>query len=205
MASADPKHGRWILPLIIVAMVILTYTFVTRIDPATRPEGVTTEPEPPFPTDPTAATTTLPPTLASFLVTMDIFENQAQSFRSEVDRINNAWESRTEEFAPTRTAFLSLKDSISQWETDVAQVGDVPPELAAGHVELVLQAADLAPKIEDIVAGLEAPDDGTLRRTAVAEFTAETDDVTAAIDAIRATATASVEPAEGEETTTTEG
>ena len=28
----DPKHGRWILPLIIVAMVVLTYTFVQALE-----------------------------------------------------------------------------------------------------------------------------------------------------------------------------
>ena len=43
-------------------------------------------------------------------------------------------------------------------------------------------------KIDDIIAGLEAPDDGTLRRTAVAEFATEIDQVLDAIEAIRETA-----------------
>ena len=192
MINPDPKHGRWVLPLIIAAMVLLTYTFVNSIEPANSPtEG--TDAEPPFPTDVTSSTTTLPTDIAAFMVTLDIFANQAQTYADDVDRINARWDTREALFAETRTALVDLQDEISAWENAVAQVEGVPADLAAGHVALVIAVSDLAPKVADVIAGLEAPDDGTLRRSAVAEFHVEVDQVLAAINDIRATAQATVD------------
>jgi len=186
VVNPDPKHGRWVLPLIIAAMVLLTYTFVNSIEPADNPTDSTTV-EPPFPTDVTSSTTTLPSDVAAFMVTLDIFQSQAEGYADDVITINSRWDNREATFAETRTALVDLEDEIGAWETDVAQVEGVPPDLAAGHVELVIQVSDLSPKVEDVVLGLEAPDDGTLRRTAVAEFQVEIDQVLAAIEDIRAT------------------
>lgn len=189
MINHDPKHGRWILPLIIVAMVVLTYTFVQGIEPTESPTGSVDSGDPPFPTTPTSSTTTLPSDVAAFMVTLDIFENQLESFGAEADSINANWESRSNTFGETRQAFLDLQTQLEQWENNVAQVDGVPNDLAEGHVALVIEVGDLAPKIDDIIIGLEAPDDGTLRHTAVVEFRAEVDDVAQAIQAIRDLAT----------------
>lgn len=190
MINNDPKHGRWILPLIIVAMVVLTYTFVGGIEPTDSPTGSSEPDDPPFPTTPSSSTTTLPVEIASFMVTLDIFDNQLTAFAAEVTSINADWESRSRSFGETREAFLTLQTQLEQWENSVAQVEGVPPDLAAGHVALVIEVADLATKIDDIIIGLEAPDDGTLRRTAITEFGVEVDEVAAAIQAIRDTAAA---------------
>ena len=40
--NPDPKHGRWILPLIILAMIVLTITFVNSLEPAESEAGTTT-------------------------------------------------------------------------------------------------------------------------------------------------------------------
>ena len=211
MARNDPKHGRWILPLIIAAMVVLTVTFVNGLDPADSPEGTTTVPEPPFPTTPTSSTTTLPPSLSAFMVTMDVFQTQAQGFRDEVTRINDDWEARRTTFNDTRAELVSLQQTLELWDDEVANINDVPGELAEGHVELVIETSDLAPAVEDIVLGLEAPDDGTLRRDAVNDYYAEVDDVLDAIQFIRDTAAGPTVPTTtipdtGETTTsTTEG
>jgi hypothetical protein len=186
VVNPDPKHGRWVLPLIIVAMVLLTYTFVNSIEPADNPTG-SSQADPPFPTSVTSSTTSLPSDVAAFMVTLDIFQTQVETYAEDMDRINARWETREALFAETRTALVDLQDEISSWENQVAQVEGVPDPLAAGHVELVVQVSDLAPKVGDVIAGLEAPDDGTLRRSAVAEFHVEVDQVVAAIDAIRAT------------------
>jgi hypothetical protein len=185
----DPKHGRWILPLIIVAMVVLTYTFVQGIAPADSPTGSVDSDDPPFPTTPTSSTTTLPANIAAFMVTLDIFENQLEAFGAEADNINANWESRSSTFGETRQAFLDLQTQLESWENSVAQVDGVPNDLAEGHVALVIEVSDLGAKIDDIILGLEAPDDGTLRRTAVTEYGVEVDEVAAAIQAIRDTAT----------------
>jgi hypothetical protein len=201
--NADPKHGRWILPLIIGSMVVLTFTFVNSLEPASNVEGPTTQPEPPFPTEPTTPTTGLPPDLAAFIVTLDIFQNQATAFGDQLNTINTAWEDGEASFGETRTAFIDLLDEISVWENEVAQVEGVPPEVAELHVALVVEVSDLAPKVEDVVLGLEAPDDGTLRRTAVAEFATETQEVIAALEAIKAALEGGTTPTTSGDTTTT--
>jgi len=209
--SHDPKHGRWILPLIIVGMVILTYTFVNGIEPAASPTG---EPDdgqdPAFPTTPTSSTTTLASNVAAFMVTLDIFDNQLEQFAAEVERINASWDSREVLFGDTRQAFDDLKVQLDQWENDVAQVDGVPPELTEGYVALVIEVSDLGLKVEDIILGLEAPDDGTLRRTATAEYAVEVQEVADAITAVRELASSSTagtgettEDTTGESTTTT--
>jgi hypothetical protein len=186
--TVDPRHGRWILPLIVVAMVVLTYTFVNSLEPASDPTG-TSNANPPFPTDGTSSTTSLPPEIGAFLVTLDIFENQANAFKDEVTQINTDWDNRAITFAEARTKFLEVQTDLDDWENAVTEVANVPPALAEGHVNLVLQVSDLSAKVGDIVLGLEAPDDGTLRRTAVAEFGVQMNEVLAAIADIRTTAT----------------
>jgi len=204
MVYADPRPGRWILPLIIVGMVVLTYTFVNSLEPAESPTGSSPN-EPPFTTDPGEPTVTLPPAIAQFMVTLDILESQLNTFATEVTQINSRWEDRDssgQTFAETRSAFLNLQTQLRNFETDVAQAPQVPPELAAGHVDLIIEVGHLPLKIEAIVLGLDAPDDGTARRTAVAEFQVEVDQVLAAIEVIRRTARGEVDPAA---TTTTLG
>ncbi|MEX1209016.1 MAG: hypothetical protein WEE36_10530 [Acidimicrobiia bacterium] len=194
MTSADPRHGRWILPLMIAAMVVLTYTFVNNIEPAASPSGTTVAGGSTVTSDPDTSTTTLPQELAAFMVTVDILEDQAIEYGEEVDRINADWDNRTAQFAETRTALVDLAAEIEGWETDVAQVSNIPPVLAASHVALLAEVSDLAPTMTRIIAGLDASDDGTLRRAATAEFQAEIQQVLDAIETIRETARASVTP-----------
>ena len=210
MASNDPKHGRWILPLIIGGMVLLTYTFVSSLEPADDPEGSSTTSEPPFPTTPTSSTTTVPVEFAAFLVTLDVFESQAQSFGDQVQSINDDWDARNVSFRDTLALFNELKTTVALWEDEVtATASEVPAPLAEVHVLLVVEAGDLETGIEDIVLGLEAPDDGTLRRTAVAKFADEIRDILDAIDTIRDTADAAAStqatPEGGDDETTTSG
>jgi hypothetical protein len=203
--NPDPKHGRWILPLIITAMVVLTFTFVNSLEPAEREEGTTTIADPAFPTTPTSSTTTLPPTTAAFLVTLDVLETQAISFRDEMTRINDDWEARRLTFGETRQALVDLQGGLETWEEQVANLADVPPELAEGHVALVLESGQMPEKVEDVILGLEAPDDGTLRRTAVEQYASEMQDVLDSIATIRSTAEATAGTTPDDTTDTTEG
>ncbi len=206
MLSHDPKHGRWILPIIIAAMVILTYTFVNGIDPAVSPTGDPDDGvDPAFPTTPTSSTTTFPPNVAAFMVTLDIFDNQLQQFAAEAERINASWDSREASIGETHQAFDDLKLQLDQWESAIAQVDGVPPELAEGHVTLVIEVSDLALKVEDIILGLEAPDDGTLRRTASAEYAVEVQEVADAITEIRDLASGGAADTSGTTDPTTTG
>ena len=171
MPSNDPKHGRWILPLIIAAMVLLTYTFVNSLEPTDTVETTQGTDEPPFPTTPqsTVTTTTLPPELASFMVTVEAFYTQADGFRQQIAQINNDWEARSIGFSEARDSFKNVRATVALWEQQVADAAaDAPAALAEPYVGLVTEAEGLAPAIQDIVTGLDAPDTGELRRQAVA-------------------------------------
>ena len=203
MSRQDPKHGRWILPLIIVAMVVLTYTFVNSLEPAEQVDATDTTAVPPFPTVPTT-TTTLPADIQAFLVTLDVFESQALAYLDEVNRVNDQWEARDIEFTDAVTGFEQIRASITSWEDDVAQAADptaAPEGLGEPLVQLLIDVEELAPGVEDVILGLRAPDDGTLRREAVTQFGLRVQDVIDTLDGIRELAG----PQDEEPAETTEG
>ncbi|MBU1226494.1 MAG: hypothetical protein KJ698_04665 [Actinobacteria bacterium] len=204
MSRSDPKHGRWILPLIIGGMVLLTYTFVSTLEPTESVDvTVTTVDEPPFPTTPSSSTSTLPPDLAAFMVTVDVFETQATGFGQQIVDINDDWEARSIQFNEARTNFNNVRATVELWEQQVTDAAaDAPAALAEEYVTFVTSTADLALAIEDIVLGLEASDDGTLRRAAVAVYAEEIQDVLDAIQAIRDAADAAAAPTEDSTDTT---
>ncbi len=202
--NPDPKHGRWILPLIIVAMVVLTIVFVTSLEPAEQEEGTTTTLPPP----PTTTTTTLPSDVAAFLVTLNVYESQVTAFQADVNAINADWEDRRV-YDEALSSFEEARAAVASWEDEVAGA-QVPTPLAEAHVQLVLEVEKLAPAVDDVIAGLQAPDDGTLRRQAMIAFNDQVDVILSAIDTVRAEAettgtTATTVPAEGETTTSTFG
>jgi hypothetical protein len=199
--NPDPKHGRWILPLIIVVMVVLTITFVTSLEPAEQEEGTTTTLPPPS----TTTTTTLPSDVAAFLVTLNAYESQVTAFQADANAINADWEDRRV-YNEALSSFEEARAAVTSWEDEVAGA-QVPTVLAEAHVELVLEVEKLAPAVDNIIAGLEAPDDGTLRRQAMIAFNDQVDAILTAIDAVRAQAatTATTAPEGGETTSSTFG
>jgi len=187
----DPKHGRWILPLIVGGMALLTFTFVNSLEPAESVAVTETTVEPPFPTTPVSSTTTLPPDLAAFMVTVDVFETQAAGFDQQIVDINNDWEARSITFADARSSFNNVRATVALWEQQVADASmDAPDVLAETYVVVVTSTSGLSLAIEDIVLGLEAPDDGTLRRTAIEMYAQRTQNVLDAIADVRAAAEA---------------
>lgn len=199
--NPDPKHGRWILPLIILAMVALTITFVNSLEPAESEAGTTTTVPPPS----TTTTTTLPLDVAAFLVTLDVYETQVNAFLGDIQGINSDWEARQVAIGEAKTSFEAVRDNIIAWEGEVAAAADVPAALAEAHVQLVVEVSDLAPRVDDIILGLEEPDDGTMRRNAVIDFEDQVATILDAIDNLRDLAHQPSTPADGSTTSTTSG
>ena len=139
--NPDPKHGRWILPLIILAMVVLTITFVNSLEPAESEAGTTTTVPPPS----TTTTTTLPLDVAAFLVTLDVYETQVNAFLGDIQGINADWEAREITIGEAQASFEEVRANIAAWEDEVAGASDVPASLAEAHVQLVVEVAELAP------------------------------------------------------------
>ena len=96
-------------------MVVLTYTFVNGIEPAVSPTGQPVDGEPPFPTTPSSSTTTLPPEVAAYMVTLDIFQNQLDQFSNAAETAESALEK-----AGTKRGIVCLAGADAELVTGLA-------------------------------------------------------------------------------------
>ena len=138
----------------------------------------------------TTTTTTSDPTTAAFLSVLDEFDAQATTFLDRTNQIEAGWQNRQTSYPDTQSALLSLQADIDTWATMVAGVLDVPPSLESAYAllvgeVLVGEVGDLPSAAEAIRLGLNAPDDGTQRRAAVAAFVQEIQEVHGAIEDLR--------------------
>ncbi|MEN8114012.1 MAG: hypothetical protein ABFS21_06455 [Actinomycetota bacterium] len=192
MSKEDPKHGRWILPVVIVALIGFTYLFVNALPPAEIPVGTTsttlavdgtTTTIPDAPT-----TTTLPADIAAFLALVDNYETDAKAVETDVDDTNTAWENRADgepSIGDTRDAFDAAKTDAGVLSENVT--GTNPPDAYAEvWPDAVTAAAALSDGVQAVIDGLNAPDDGTERREAVAAYEALTTAFLESLDAVRA-------------------
>ena len=102
MSRLDPKPGRWILPLVVLALIAFTWVFVDALPPtsedapatlsttdAPRPAETTTTQTP---VDTTTTTSTIPPEVAALLTAADLIGDEAARLLTEAEEINAAWE-----------------------------------------------------------------------------------------------------------------
>ncbi|MEA2024205.1 MAG: hypothetical protein U9N79_07960 [Actinomycetota bacterium] len=191
MSKLDPKHGRWILPVVVAALIGFTYLFVTALPPAEIPVGTTTtaagsDTTTSVPDETT--TTTLPADIAAFLRLADEYEATAKSIANDIDDANTAWENREGDvpsFVDTRDAFGAAKVEAQSLSESVAATSP-PDAYSTVWPDTVTAAATLPPGIDAILEGLAAPDDGTARREAVDAYETLTEEFIATLDVVRA-------------------
>jgi hypothetical protein len=201
-AKPDPKPGRWILPLIIVAMVGFTYVFVSSIDGSADGgnggadggvdlDGTTTTLEvidTSVPGDGGEGGETDPET--------DAYIEQLQGFDADLQRIsgdlvaaNDAWDADEAGYTPTVDAFEAAVAELETWSGSVT--ASTPPagrpDLAEPHQAVVDAAAAPLTAAQEALTWLESSDEGSAdnRRQAIADLEAATqafsDAVTAAV------------------------
>jgi hypothetical protein len=185
VSKEDPKHGRWILPLVIVGLVGLTYSFVNALPPAEVPLGTTTLPATTSTIPTETTTTTLPPDLAAFLLLLDGYEATAIEIQVSIDETNDAWETNTISFSETLDRFTQAQVDAQTLSELVANTN--PPDVyTEPWPEAITTAASLPVGVDAIISGLRASDDGTLRREAVAEYATLTRAFIDALNMVRA-------------------
>lgn len=184
MSKEDPKHGRWILPVVIAGLIGFTYVFVNALPAAdivastttTAPATTTTVAQ-------TTTSTTLPVDVQAFLQELDRFENVANDLETEMISVNDA-----------REAGASFEDTLHDFEAVKAAAQDLANEVAASSVpdrfnpawpDAILASQALVEQAEAVIDGLRAPDDGDLRRAAVAEYSVTTKAFNDQLDAVR--------------------
>jgi hypothetical protein len=186
VSKEDPKHGRWILPVVVAALIGFTYLFVNALPPAEIPVGTTTTVVAAETTTTTIAattTTTLPADIAAFLQLINGYATDATAINSDIEEANAAWENDEAEFSETLASFEASVVEAQTLSDNVAATN--PPDLyVAVWPDAVSTAAELPTGAGAVIEGLRAPDDGTLRREAVAAYSVLTDDFLAALDAV---------------------
>ena len=189
--NPDPKHGRWILPIVVVAMVAFTYLFVNNLEPGTVAPAETTIASTTTTTQPDegVTTTTLAAPVQTYLDQLNAQRDQVVVFLADATNINDSWDRRAETgatFQDTLLAMRDLSDRVTAFRDAFAAV--VPPaeapQLAGPAADLTAAAEALNSSAIRMVDGLQASDTGELRRGALADFQeaaqAFTDGVTAA-------------------------
>jgi len=170
VSRQDPKPGRYILPVVIAALIGFTYVFVNALPPvdittsstSTSLAATATTPE-------TSTTSTLPSESVAFLAELDRFQAVAADNLVKLNDVNAQWEAREIEFAETRNEFNEVRDAVQNL-TDQMAAATVPDRYQPAWPDTLVASQDLVTITTAVIAGLEAPDDGSLRRKAVQEF-----------------------------------
>lgn len=115
VSKEDPKHGRWILPLVVIGLVLFTWTFVNALPEAdtvtttvVAGEETTTTTAPPAET----TTTTLAPEVVAFVATTDALSASATELRTRAQTINDEY--------PDVTGYGATRDLLSALNQDTA-------------------------------------------------------------------------------------
>ena len=120
-----------------------------------------------------------------FLPVLEELDAQVLTFLNRANQIDSDWQNRQATFADTTSAMTSLRTDLEIWTDSLAQHIDVPSSLEPPYAALLGETSELPAGVDAILLGLQAPDDGTERRTAVAAFVQEALDVVYAIDTLR--------------------
>lgn len=185
MSKEDPKPGRWILPIVIVALIGFTYVFVNAL-PVADVSASSTTTLPPTTTTTTAPTTTstLPNDILAFLAEVDRFEAVAADLLVELNTVNSQWESGEIDIHDAEDAFTAVRDGAVVLADQVTAT-TVPDPFQAGWPDTITASQELVTQADAVIAGLLAPDDGTLRRAAVQAYNDATIAFSAQLDEVR--------------------
>lgn len=180
----DPKPGRWMLPLVVLAMVAFTYLFVRELpSAASAADGETTSTT----GGATATTTTsaggsesttttaaeLDEATAAYLESLAGFQTRMTDLQTQLAAANGGWDAdpRTISYNQAQDAFVSVAEGAATLVGEIQAV--VPPDpLIEAHNGVVAAAQQAADAASRALAGLRAPspDTGEGRRTAVNDF-----------------------------------
>jgi hypothetical protein len=167
-------------------LIGVTYVFVNALPPVdiTTSSTSTTLSAATATTPETSTTSTLPSDAVAFLAEVDRFEAVAADNLVQLNDTNAKWEADEIEYSETKNGFIEVRDS-SQNLTDQMAAATVPETYQPSWPDAVVAAQDLVTKATAVIAGLEAPDDGTLRQQAVQAYNDATIAFADQLDAVR--------------------
>jgi len=185
VSKEDPKPGRWVLPIVIVALIGFTYVFVNALPEADVAASTSTTSSTTSTTAPEATTTsTLPTEILAFLQEVDRFDGLALDLQTELNDVNSAWDAREISGDEAAAGFASVRDGAQELANQVAAT-TVPEPFQSAWPDTITGAQALVTGADAVIAGFEAPDDGTARRDAVAAYNESTTAFEAQLDVVR--------------------
>jgi hypothetical protein len=188
VSKTDPKPGRWILPIVIAALIGFTYLFVNALPVADVAASTSTTTSTTTTTiAPTTTSTTLPNDILAFLKELDRFEDVAIALQGDLDQVNDDWEDRANTGATldeTEAGFEDVRDRAQELSNQVAATS-VPEPYPPAWPEAIVTAQALPTTAQEVIDGLLAPDDGSLRRQAVEDYASATAAFTDQLDVVR--------------------
>lgn len=180
----DPKPGRWILPLVIVAMVGFTYVFVNSIDltggdPGSNGVDIASTTSTSMPVIDTSTPGEEPddeldPDMQAYVDAITAFDTELQRISDDFVTANAAWDDDTAAFSATVGEFESLISELQTWSGSVASSN--PPtgssDLAEPHQAIKDAAAAPLTHAREALTQLRsnASGSGDLRRSAVRDL-----------------------------------
>jgi hypothetical protein len=185
VSKEDPKHGRWILPLVVLALVAFTYTFVNNLPPAETPttttdvagNGTTTT----APEEETTTTTSLAPEVVTFVATADALSGQATTLSDRAQTVNDDYD-QNDDYQAARDGLSSLRTDTTDFNdsVDAVDLTGVSAGASDRWTDVMTAAAAMQTAADDMFDGLTntpGPDKrlGALEnfKTAAATFTQE--------------------------------
>lgn len=192
MSKEDPKHGRWILPVVVLALVAFTFTFVNSLPPAEAPTttaataspGTTTTEAPEETT-----TTTLAPEITIFIGEADALAATADTLRGEAQTINDEYPDTTG-YGATRDLMTDLTEDTSALALEVAEV-IVPPSAIEQWTDVTTSVAAMEIAADDMLDGLVNTSGSEQRLIALEDYNIAAATFTQALDAAKDAATES--------------
>jgi hypothetical protein len=197
-SNYDPKPGRWMLPLVVLAMVAFTYLFVRELPSAAsanengETSGSTSSTTSTTGADGATTTTSgeVDGTTQAYLDSLAGFQSTLSNLQTELASANAGWDAnpKTITFDQAEEAFISVAEGSAALVGEV-QAATVPAALVEAHNVVIAAAQQAADAGGRALAGLRAPspDTGEPRRAAVNEFDAA---VTAFNEAVQAASAA---------------
>ena len=178
--NLDPKPGRWILPLVILAMIAFTFFFVRALPEATpdttlavEAETTTTVGDPTETTLPApAGATPVDAVTQAYLDELDAINADLQVLGTEMVTVNAGFDADPREilYGEIEGRLETLATASSALADRVAAL-TIPAGLEASHSALQSAIDFGAGSAQDALDGVRSADTGELRQAAVEVYT----------------------------------
>ena len=196
-SNYDPKPGRWMLPLVVLAMVAFTYIFVRELPSAATTSTVpgdggtsTSTTDTTLPGE-TTTSTTLAPEAEAYVEALEVFQTRLTDLQISLSAANTGFDAdpRTVSYDQAEAAFIAVSTDTTALSDEITAL--VPPAgFEDAHATVIAAAQQAVNAIDQALVGLRAPapDTGEGRRAGVQAFDAAAQAFSTAVDGIRARA-----------------